>query len=774
MQLQTPLHTQPCAERLPSRAEFRKPAATSITDRLRFALVSRRRGRLNLSIMCTAPEPEQSEPQQAHAVPRSDRRRRLVKRTPHLYRSCDQATGGLLYGLIVFSPWAFGSTEQWTVWVMNGAGYALGALLLAKWFKRWTTGYTPERWGKPRRGWPTWLLASLTLLLLAWMLASAINRRATMHYVSGATELAYRDPYIAWLPHSYHAPATWFEFWRALGLACTFWAARDWLLGKTRRERLHHGEEADSEETGWEPELVTPEGPPRLPTRLRRLLWVLCLNASFLALEGILQRLDGTNRLLWLVVPHYNRTAESQFGPYAYRSNAAQYLNMIWPVCLGLWWVLRQETRRSTATNRVGGKPHCLLLPCAVLIAAAPVFSLSRGAILITLGLAPLVALVLLLAGWHHRPKWAWVVPLAVAVGFTALTALAWPAVKSRLYGLRRAYQIPGVTSLEAFTLRWVLKVPERPPTAAVPLVGFSGSEDGWYGLPPSLAFMLAPSGTLDLVFFGPNWEVYRWTLAPRLVAEHAGQVADLVVRRATNLVCYLNGLAIATNADSEASLWLTNAVAAGYLRVAPASPVLAAPPNLVSVYDRPLAAPEILELHERLADGQDKAIPPAAVGGPLATLTYEQIHTPGLLLDQVSGRRETYAVSRRMAADALWLGFGPGTFGWLYGLYRPSGTEPWAWYAHNDWLETLITFGRVGLALVILALITALTAGLFAGGLPLPGTFLGLVWVSLAGCLIHARYDFPFQVHSVTWLFLLLACLTFIGSPRPKPAIDH
>jgi O-antigen ligase len=191
-------------------------------------------------------------------------------------------------------------------------------------------------------------------------------------------------------------------------------------------------------------------------------------------------------------------------------------------------------------------------------------------------------------------------------------------------------------------------------------------------------------------------------------------------------------------------------------------------------VYDRPLAAPEILELHERLADGQDKAIPPAAVGGPLATLTYEQIHTPGLLLDQVSGRRETYAVSRRMAADALWLGFGPGTFGWLYGLYRPSGTEPWAWYAHNDWLETLITFGRVGLALVILALITALTAGLFAGGLPLPGTFLGLVWVSLAGCLIHARYDFPFQVHSVTWLFLLLACLTFIGSPRPEPAIDH
>ena len=31
--------------------------------------------------------------------------------------------------MIIFSPWAFGTTESWSIWTMNIAGYALGALL---------------------------------------------------------------------------------------------------------------------------------------------------------------------------------------------------------------------------------------------------------------------------------------------------------------------------------------------------------------------------------------------------------------------------------------------------------------------------------------------------------------------------------------------------------------------------------------------------------------------------------------------------------------------
>ena len=40
----------------------------------------------------------------------------------------------------------------------------------------------------------------------------------------------------------------------------------------------------------------------------------------------------------WLREPLWNKSADAQFGPYAYRSNAAQYFNLVWPVALALGW----------------------------------------------------------------------------------------------------------------------------------------------------------------------------------------------------------------------------------------------------------------------------------------------------------------------------------------------------------------------------------------------------------------------------------------------------
>jgi hypothetical protein len=37
----------------------------------------------------------------------------------------------------------------------------------------------------------------------------------------------------------------------------------------------------------------------------------------------------------------------------------------------------------------------------------------------------------------------------------------------------------------------------------------------------------------------------------------------------------------------------------------------------------------------------------------------------------------------------------------------------------------------------------------------------IAVVWLALAGCLFHARYDFPLQVYSVLHLFLLLTCIS-------------
>ena len=114
--------------------------------------------------------------------------------------------------------------------------------------------------------------------------------------------------------------------------------------------------------------------------------------ARSLALEGTLQRLDGTNKLLWLVVPRFNQTDESQFGPYAYRSNGAQYLNLVWPVCLGFGWSSAKLPSERRTARRGWGRGYMILLPSAVLMASAPMISTSRGEALIALAALPIAS----------------------------------------------------------------------------------------------------------------------------------------------------------------------------------------------------------------------------------------------------------------------------------------------------------------------------------------------------------------------------------------------
>src|SRR5262245_29487684 len=251
---------------------------------------------------------------------------------------CDGLTEATLYFMVVFSPWAFGTTQDWAVGVMNSAGYLLGAVLVAKWVFRWRAARDASvnnvcsanlRSSYSQRAaygnWLTRTLAGLTVLLLVYCAVSALNARADFRQAASSFEFR---PCIDWLPHSYARAATWQAFRNYLALALAFWAVRDWLSN-----------EATSEFRGEPRARHQASG---LPRRLRRLLWLLAINGGLLGMEGILQRLEGSGKLLWLIRPYHNQTAESQFGPYAYRSNAAQYFNLLWPVCLGFWWALHR------------------------------------------------------------------------------------------------------------------------------------------------------------------------------------------------------------------------------------------------------------------------------------------------------------------------------------------------------------------------------------------------------------------------------------------------
>src|SRR6266446_481554 len=251
--------------------------------------------------------------------------------------------------MALFSPWAFGTTQPWSIWTMNCAGYILGVLLAVKLAIRRLKGYHPGRWKTEgpipyptsHIPYPIPALIVLTVAILGYCLVGALNARSTWH--PNELTFAYHQ-YIKWLPHSFDSTRTWVAFWSYLALACSFWALRDWLLGKTVGEQ--RAEHQPSGHAGSGPAQI-------IPARLRRLLWLLAVNGALLGLESVAQRLEGSGKLLFIVKPQVNPAGETQFGPYAYRANASQYFNLLWPVCLGFWWTLQRASGFKRKTHHL-------------------------------------------------------------------------------------------------------------------------------------------------------------------------------------------------------------------------------------------------------------------------------------------------------------------------------------------------------------------------------------------------------------------------------------
>jgi O-antigen ligase len=341
---------------------------------------------------------------------------------PRAYELCERITEKLIFGMIIFSPWAFASVHSWAIWIMNAAGYALAGLAIAKKIIAGRHHFRPGRWDQEDAAEVSHgrtgiilirSLIALTIIILGYCLIAALNARAV--YSPDNWQFDYREC-IEWLPHSYDRNQSWFAFFTYLALACSFWSIRDWLLGKTAREQKN------------------PESGRWLTTRLRKLLWVLALNGAVIAIEGIIQRIDGTPKVLWIFLPEMHPHSESQFGPFAYRSNAAQYFNMLWPVCLGFWWVVRKRARHLQMKGaKMGSTPHTVVLPCALLIAFGSLISTSRAAFAVVtvlfIGSAICFAIADRRRSLKHRI--AFIVLLLAVFGFGLF--LAWPKLAPRL-----------------------------------------------------------------------------------------------------------------------------------------------------------------------------------------------------------------------------------------------------------------------------------------------------------------------------------------------------
>jgi len=674
--------------------------------------------------------------------PRMQRTRALRVGDVQLYRVCDDITEPLIYLMVLFSPWAFGTTQPWSIWMMNSAGFFLGALLAAKHAIRRLKGYRPPRWdeasqrtedrgqrtghgnrlrdhgttdhktkesegggqraeGRGQRAEdggpishllsPIPALAVLTALILGYCLISAVNARSTYHPLELSFEY---HRYVKWLPHSFDSGRSWFAFWSYLGLACSFWAVRDWLLGKSdgeqRAERQGGGQTDDRPgeygTTGANNQQPTTNiqhpslnlTAPLFPARLRRLLWVLAVNGGLLGLESIAQRLEGSGKLLFLVKPRVNPAGETQFGPYAYRANASQYFNLLWPVCLGFWWTLqgnavqvlhpglRRERNGRDARATSSRHRHHLLLVCSAIMGACPIISTSRGGALVTLGLV-VMSLVSLIGAHFLFP---------------------------------------------------------RPGRVRVQRSGVRGSGSG----------VLGSDGGVP-------------------VAASAVQGSEFNVQD--------SGLPVSGQKLEE-----TDHVSRTTQHAHPTSNIQGLTSNSPRG-DRPSPISHLLTSMRGLG------LLALCLGATLALgyLLGWKALKPRLahLSEGFEGREQMYDTARPMAADYPLYGTGPGTFESVFQLYRVSTDTYWPAQLHNDWLETRITFGWAGSALIGLAFLTVTLRWFAPGGIRGGRRFMVLIWLALAGCLVHARFDFPFQIHSIVFLFLILCAVLSILSRKPS-----
>ncbi|HTG43407.1 MAG TPA: O-antigen ligase family protein [Verrucomicrobiae bacterium] len=128
----------------------------------------------------------------------------------------------------------------------------------------------------------------------------------------------------------------------------------------------------------------------------------------------------------------------------------------------------------------------------------------------------------------------------------------------------------------------------------------------------------------------------------------------------------------------------------------------------------------------------------------------------------------ELYENARQMALDYPVLGIGPGAFRALYPLYRKDAAQSWQAFLHDDWLETRVTFGWVGSMLILCLLGVALTRWFIPGGVFGQWELVAMLWVSVGGCLAHAKFSFPLQVYSILCLLLAeLAVLSALSRPE-------
>ena len=685
---------------------------------------------------------------------------RSHKRNPRLYCWADIATEALIYFTILWGPWAFGTVHDWAILTMNLANYGIGALLLTKWAIRYKTGYYPPRWTTqknsqsttqpPKRDWRTKAVAALTIYMLGYILISIFNVRATFNHEFDFFE-NYNENYIKWLPHTYDQSATIQSFLNFLGLACCFWGIRDWLLGKTRKERMEVKPEGEHSEQMFLEEIAASS----IPVRLNRILWLLCISGGLIALTGIIQRLDGTPKLLWIYERERFGKSTQSFGPFGYRGNGMSYLNMILPVSIGLlMWFTQKARSTQIQSGRKINESHFTLIPKICVMLSAPFISLSRGGLLILVfllisGIFYLITNPNLLRGRQRLG-----LAILITAGISLSYYIGWEPLLKRLYSKNQWHETLAELPNTEETIIYECQLPPPPYDQNFKLFLITNSRNHKFRK-AYFDSTLYKDGKLRIRLHDDVAKSNVNTTYPSIIPFlETGQLNLKIKRRATGL---------SVQANNTSLIGIENRVGA-------------APPT----WDHPIVPNEIyVNKKGTIKNGSSDL--------NSRTLTIQSDSTEGKELKQnhhqikidlsenwswkhfkskSNARGRIYEDAWRMAKDYRWLGCGSGAWSTVYFLYHDID-EVWDAWAHCDWLEYWITFGVFG------AIPALLLIGLALMPIKSQFGFTSANWLSIglnlaiAGCLLHAIFDFPLQVLSIMHLFTILCTIKMLATGR-------
>lgn len=290
-------------------------------------------------------------------APRSFRpaRAQALKSAP--VHPAEKALTGVLAVWLVFLPWAFGTMSIWAQGV--ALGLAAIAFLLALYPRR-----VPELLEVTR---PVRLLVRLPYFwlgcaLLGYVAIQALNPAWVWRSDAARWWLEKTDP-ITWLPQGVDTPIERMNQWRVLMMwAAPVLAATAAWLGLTRRRSLQF------------------------------LSVLLVLNATAVAILGMLQRFTGTNKIYW----HYTFPGEV-FGSFSHRNHGTMFLliPLGLALALGIRHYLHGEARGARST------PAPVFAFLAVVLLAGIIVSTSRASAVCAAGL---IVVILSLFTWElHR-----------------------------------------------------------------------------------------------------------------------------------------------------------------------------------------------------------------------------------------------------------------------------------------------------------------------------------------------------------------------------------